>query len=190
MSAEGLWPRITEGPFLVCKLEVIRRQSQEDIDIRATHDDWTLFCATDLLWSLFNRPELHLMRTVTGFYNVIRQKYGSSVEDCKIFSYIRAHLCAPPDDEKAAGDDDVRLFMVLLMFYYEPELMEVVRKSFRPGNPWGSVDDALQHFNTFVHASLTPLVNALHTKFVTDQNAEHAVAVAFVHTARMCYNMH
>lgn len=108
----------------------------------ARHED--ALCRADLLYALLSRPDAERTREVLGrVLKLLERKNGATLQHSRVWTDGRAFL-------ESDADGDVRVFCFLMMLQREPELQLLVRRAYRPGNLWGSVEAAQERLDGFL----------------------------------------
>ena len=101
--------------------------------------------STDVLYAMFAESDSDTTRRVTlKCFQVIEKKYGNALKDCRMVQ----------EGVKLLGGDfcdgDGRLFVFLQMLSHDSAIQAFVRGSYKPGNLWGTKEEASAHLDAFL----------------------------------------
>lgn len=101
--------------------------------------------ASDVLYALFVDSDSETTRKITlKCFQVVEKKYGDALKLCRTvqegIKLLEGDFC----------DGDGRLFVFLQMLSHDTSIQDFVRKSYKPGNLWGSKEEASIHLDAFL----------------------------------------
>jgi hypothetical protein len=139
---------------------------------------------SDLLYALFTEPQRPtkdgplLDRTLRAALDLVNKKYAPTIGASRIVGEGQAWL-------RSTQDATAKLFAFLCMLAREPELQELVRVAYRPGNVWAGRHE--KHFADWL-AELQRIVRQTMHWPCTELNMPR-VMHDMVATARKAYIM-
>ncbi len=102
-------------------------------------------CETDLMYALFRRPETVVPIMLASIMEIVKKINQPDISKSRVFLDAERILC-----NNNHIDIRIKVFWILFALRREPEIQEVFKAGYLPGNMWK--DKANAHFDRFLPA--------------------------------------